>query len=252
MRTIIASGASLLSILTLRTAHRQEHGEAMTTSVPSTSSVSIDPATEVGMLALTVADLERSLSFYTEAIGLTLLDRGASSAALGVQGRPLLKLQEQPGATPWPRGGRSYTGLYHFAILMPTRADLGRWLYHWLQLGLPLPGQGDHLVSEALYLEDPDGHGIEVYRDRPRDEWTWSDGLVRMATDPVDLRGLLTEAERAGEGCPQGRVSDTSIFKSAILRRQKRSIMGSLDSISSRECRAPCSYPLVATITTSA
>ncbi len=90
---------------------------------------------------------------------------------------------------------------------MPTRADLGRWLRHWLELGLPLPGQGDHLVSEALYLSDPDENGIEIYRDRPRDEWTWADGKVRMGTGPVDIRGLLTDAEQAGEpwaGLPEG------------------------------------------------
>jgi catechol 2,3-dioxygenase len=82
---------------------------------------------------------------------------------------------------------------------------LGRWVRHWITLGLPL-GQGDHLVSEALYLEDPDGHGIEVYRDRPRSEWRWVNGQVQMATDPVDIRGLLAEADRAapGGGCPLG------------------------------------------------
>ena len=179
----------------------------MTAPAQHAPTASLDPATEVGLLALTVADLERSLAYYTEAIGLAVLQRDATGATLGVAGKPLLLLSEQPGATPWPRGGRSYTGLYHFAILVPARADLGRWLRHWLDSGLPLPGQGDHLVSEALYLEDPDGHGIEVYRDRPREEWTWSQGQVRMAADPVDIRGLLAEAERAGApwaGLPSG------------------------------------------------
>ncbi|MDQ2784558.1 MAG: VOC family protein, partial [Chloroflexota bacterium] len=97
-------------------------------------------------------------------------------------------------------------GLYHFAILVPTRADLGRWVRHWLELGLPL-GQGDHLVSEALYLSDPDENGIEVYRDRPRDEWHWANGQVLMGAGPVDIRGLLADAERANEpwtGLPAG------------------------------------------------
>jgi catechol 2,3-dioxygenase len=179
----------------------------MSTVAQHTPATTIDPATSVGMLALTVADLERSLLFYTEAIGLALLRREGVEATLGVAGRPLLSLTEQPGAQQWPRGGRSYTGLYHFAILMPTRADLGRWLRNWLDLGFPLPGQGDHYVSEALYLEDPDGHGIEVYRDRPRDQWQWSGGQVRMGTGPVDIRGLLTEAAGSGEawtGQPAG------------------------------------------------
>lgn len=179
----------------------------MSTIAQHTPATAIDPATGVGLLALTVSDLERSLLYYTEAIGLAVLRRDGNTATLGVADRPLLVLTAQPGAAEWPRGGRSYTGLYHFAILMPTRADLGRWLRNWLELGLPLPGQGDHIVSEALYLEDPDGHGIEVYRDRPREGWQWQNGQVRMGTGPVDIRGLLEEAARAGEpwtGQPSG------------------------------------------------
>jgi catechol 2,3-dioxygenase len=179
----------------------------MTDQQQQTRATAIHPATEVGALGLTVADLDRSLAFYTGPIGLRVLEQSDARATLGVLGNPVLNLQEQPGARPWPRGGRSYTGLYHFALLLPTRADLGRWLAHWLGSDMPMPGQGDHLVSEALYLEDPDGHGIEVYRDRPRDEWQWDDGRVRMAADPVDIRGLLQEAERSGEpwaGMPEG------------------------------------------------
>ncbi len=179
----------------------------MSTVAQHTPTTSIDPATEVGLLALTVADLARSLAYYTEAIGLAILAQDATSATLGIAGQPLLLLTAQADAAEWPRGGRSYTGLYHFAILVPTREDLGRWLQHWLALGLPLPGQGDHVVSEALYLEDPDGHGIEVYRDRPRDTWQWSAGQVRMGTGPVDIRGLLTEAANSDApwtGMPAG------------------------------------------------
>lgn len=179
----------------------------MTASAPQTSPTSIHPATQMGPLSLTVADLDRSLAYYTEAIGLQLLGHDDSGAVLGAGGTPLLHLVEQPGAAPWPRGGQSYTGLYHLAILLPTRADLGRWLRHWLELGYPVPGQGDHLVSEALYLEDPDGNGIEIYRDRPREGWDWQNGTVRMGTGPVDIRGLLTEAAQSGEpwtGMPAG------------------------------------------------
>jgi catechol 2,3-dioxygenase len=177
-----------------------------TSQATGSTSTAIHPATEVGFLSLTVADLARSVAFYTEAIGMTLLDQGNGTATLGVAGTPLLVVTERTGAQPWPREQRSHTGLYHFAILVPTRADLGRWVRHWLELGLPL-GQGDHLVSEALYLSDPDENGIEVYRDRPRDEWTWANGQVRMGTGPVDIRGLLADAERAGEpwaGLPAG------------------------------------------------
>ncbi|HWE60773.1 MAG TPA: VOC family protein [Chloroflexota bacterium] len=179
----------------------------MITPAPHTPAPSIDAATQPGLLSLTVADLARSLAFYTQAIGLTVLEQDAARATLGVAGTPLLLLTEQQGARPWPRDRASYTGLYHFAILLPERADLGRWLRHWLELGLPLPGQGDHLVSEALYLSDPDENGIEIYRDRPRSEWQWVQGQVRMAADPVDIQGLLAEAERAGEpwiGMPAG------------------------------------------------
>src|SRR5579884_412900 len=168
---------------------------------------SIHPATTVGSVFLSVADLGRSVAYYTDAVGMRLLAQNASTATLGVgEDRPLLQLSEVPDARPWPRGGRSYTGLYHFAILLPTRADLGMWARHWLSLGNPL-GHADHLVSEALYLEDPDGHGIEVYRDRPRGQWHWDEGRIRMGNAPIDLSGLVREAETGGQeftGLPGG------------------------------------------------
>ncbi len=173
----------------------------------ATASPALDPATRVGLLSLTVADLGRSVAFYSEAIGLSILERTERGATLGVAGAPLLLLTAHLGARPWPHDQYGYTGLYHVAVLLPTRAGLGRWLRHWLELGLPLPGQGDHLVSEALYLSDPDGNGIEMYRDWPRDEWRWVGGQVQMATDPVDIRGMLAEAERDGKswsGLPEG------------------------------------------------
>lgn len=172
--------------------------QAALAATPSPSA-SIDPATQMGVVALTVSDLDRSLAYYSEGIGFAVLEREGARATLGAGGVPLLLLTETPGARRFPHDRPSYTGLYHFAILVPTRADLGRWLRHWLETGHELPGQGDHLVSEALYLVDPDGHGIEIYRDRPRSEWTYSGGFVRMATDPVDLRGVLEEAAREGK-----------------------------------------------------
>lgn len=165
----------------------------------TSESTALDSATQVGLLSLAVANLERSVLFYRDALGFAVLERSASHATLGAGDAPLLLLTEEPGATPWPHDRQSYTGLYHFAILVPTRADLGRWLQHWLTLGFPVPGQGDHLVSEALYLSDPDGNGIEIYRDRPRSEWHWVNGTVQMAADPVDLRGLLEEAQRTDQ-----------------------------------------------------
>jgi catechol 2,3-dioxygenase len=179
----------------------------MSVQQPSQSTVSIHPATDVGLLSLTVADLERSLAFYTDLLGFEVLQRDGEGAILGAAGTPLLLLTEHVGAQPWPNDRYGYTGLYHFAILLPTRVDLGRWLRHWLEMGNPLPGQGDHLVSEALYLSDPDGNGIEIYRDRPRDMWSYVHGQIRMASDPVDIRGLLTDAQNAGQpwtGLPAG------------------------------------------------
>jgi len=170
----------------------------MTNIQQQPTALPIDAATTVGLVALTVSDLARSLTFYTQAIGLAVLAQDNSTATLGVGATPLLLLTEHTGAQPWPREGRSYTGLYHFAILVPTRADLGLWVRHWLELGLPL-GQGDHLVSEAMYISDPDENGIEIYWDRPRSAWRWANGRVQMASNPVDIQGLLAEAAHAGE-----------------------------------------------------
>jgi catechol 2,3-dioxygenase len=177
----------------------------MTVGQPHAPAVSIDPATSVGLVALTVADLDRSLRFYEGALGLARLRRAGPTAMLGAGGAPLLLLTERPGALPWMID--AMTGLYHLAVLLPTRADLGRWLRHYVTTDYPPPGQGDHIVSEALYLRDPDGHGVEVYADRPRSTWTWADGRVRMGGGPVDVRGLLAEGERAGgawAGLPAG------------------------------------------------
>jgi len=177
----------------------------MSTLESRVTTTSIDPATQVGVVALTVADLDRSVAFYTSAIGLAVLQRTGPDVALGAAGAPLLLLREQPGALPWMID--AMTGLYHFAILVPRRADLGRWLRHYLSSEYPPPGQGDHIVSEAFYLRDPDGHGIEVYADRPRETWHWVDGQIRMGAGPIDVRGLLAEAGNAHEawtGMPAG------------------------------------------------
>ncbi|HEX8995696.1 MAG TPA: VOC family protein [Ktedonobacterales bacterium] len=176
----------------------------MTMPEPRTRATSIDPATQIGMVSLTVANLERSLAYYTEALGFALLRREGQTAILGAGDAPLLTLIELPGARRWPVYA---TGLYHFAILVPTRLDLARSLIHLLQVGLPFPGQADHAVSEALYLTDPDGNGIEIYRDRPRAEWAWKNGIVHMVTEPLDVRAILGEAtEHPAEwtGLPAG------------------------------------------------
>jgi catechol 2,3-dioxygenase len=150
----------------------------------------ISPQTEMGAVHLTVADLGRSLEYYRAAIGLDVLEEGDGRASLGAGGRELLVLREEFGARP----AVGYTGLFHFALLLPERADLARWLAHAARDQVPLSGLSDHFVSEALYLFDPDGHGIEIYADRPRDVW---EGQVdmRMTTEHLDVQGLLGELD---------------------------------------------------------
>lgn len=160
------------------------------TSPKATNHQSIDTATQMGRVALTVADLARSVDYYTTRIGLQVLDQSAQHAALGVPGRELLWLQAQPGAKPFP--GRGFAGLYHYAVLLPSRAALGVELRHLAETKTPLSGASDHGVSEALYLSDPDGHGIEIYRDRPRNEWPRrADGELAMVVDPMDAQGVI-------------------------------------------------------------
>lgn len=159
----------------------------------------------IGRVDLSVADLGRSIDFYTNTIGLTVIDRSDSEVILGAGERPLLRLVELPGAKPSPRS----TGLYHFALLLPTRLDLARSLVHLDQTRAPLTGFADHAVSEAIYLSDPDGHGIEIYRDRPRDEWIYNNGTLKMGSDPIDVQGILGELPAQPEpwsGLPDGTI----------------------------------------------
>jgi catechol 2,3-dioxygenase len=165
----------------------------------------ISPFATMGPVHLTVADLERSLTYYGETVGLTVLSRTTGQVSLGAGERELLVLVEEPGAFP----GAGHTGLYHFALLVPQRADLAQWLAHAARERVSLTGLSDHYVSEALYLSDPDGHGIEIYWDRPREVW---EGLVaeRMTTLPLDVDSLLGELDgREPEqfaGLPHGTV----------------------------------------------
>ncbi|MBK8899997.1 MAG: VOC family protein [Anaerolineaceae bacterium] len=149
----------------------------------------IHPQTQIGLVTLTVSDLRRSLSFYTRNIGLKLLSQEDQAAVLGTAERPLLHLVEQPGAQHFP----NTTGLYHFALLLPSRVELARSLKHMIETETPLGGFSDHSVSEAIYLSDPDGNGIEIYRDRRRDEWPMLNGRLQMNTLPLDLQGLIGE-----------------------------------------------------------
>ncbi len=153
----------------------------------------------VGPVALRVASLPRSIDFYRRALGLRVHREAGRSAALGAGGDDLVLLEEQPDAA---RAGRT-TGLYHFALLLPSRRALAQQLWRLLQGGVRPQGVADHLVSEALYLADPDGNGIELYRDRPRADWLYDGDSIRMTTDPLDLDGLLAEI-----GPPAERLAD--------------------------------------------
>jgi catechol 2,3-dioxygenase len=163
-------------------------------------------ATRLGPVKLQVSNLARSIAYYESVIGLQTISRSDGMARLGARGDDsmLIGLREWPGASPVPR--RGLLGLYHFAILVPDRAVLGRFLRHITALGVHV-GMADHLVSEALYLTDPDGLGIEVYADRPRTSWKTSDRQIAMATDPLDAEGLMAAGgDAAFTGLPQGTV----------------------------------------------
>lgn len=167
----------------------------------------LDPATTVGPVVLTTRDRAALSAWYTRVLGLRELAADDRALVLGAaDGRPLLVLVEDRDARP---GGRRQPGLYHTAFLLPSRADLGRWLRHMAEIGVRIAGASDHLVSEATYLADPEGNGIEVYRDRPRGEWPMVEGRIHMDNAPFDLRGVVGEGDAAGgtwTGAPAGTV----------------------------------------------
>lgn len=160
-----------------------------------TATPSIDPQVRIGHVHLKVADLERALAFYRDVLGFELTQRFGSQAAFlsagGYHHHIGLNTWESSGGPPPPRGT---TGLYHAAILYPTRARLAEALRRVLAAGIELEGAADHGVSEAIYLRDPDGNGVELYWDRPREQWPRAaDGGVAMFTRPLDLENLLRE-----------------------------------------------------------
>jgi catechol 2,3-dioxygenase len=162
--------------------------------------------THIGAVELTVADLDRSLAYYRDQIGLAVLEQNGGRASLGVHGRTeLLSLVEEPGAGP----ADGYSGIYHFALLLPERRELARWLAHAARDRVQLTGLSDHYVSEAIYLRDPDHHGIEIYADRPRETWE-GQVMERMTTVPLNVDSLLAELDdppnESFDGLPAGTV----------------------------------------------
>lgn len=155
--------------------------------------MSIAAETHPGAVRLTVGNLQEQARFYEGTIGLTRLGEGDGLVRLGagVDGDALVELRDDAQASPRPPGT---SGLFHLAILLPDRTELGRALRRIAGAGWGLTGAADHLVSEALYLDDPEGNGIEIYRDRPREQWQHVDGELQMATLPLDLTAIAAEA----------------------------------------------------------
>lgn len=163
------------------------------------------PITYVSNVHLYVEDLNRSVEFYKKIMGFKVLESTSTKALLTADGKSALLTVEQPFGVIPKEPRRS--GLYHMAILLPSREELGKFLYHLILNGVR-PGSSDHHVSEALYFNDPDGNGIEVYRDREPEEWLWNAEHVHMVTDPLDAQGVLD----AGGGKPfAGLPADTKM-----------------------------------------
>jgi catechol 2,3-dioxygenase len=162
----------------------------------------VTPDWPLGSLELKVLDLDREIAFY-ERFGLTTLSADARSARMGVDGSPLLKLTALPGGKERPR---HTAGLYHFAILLPGEETVGGFLQRSLEERLPLTGTADHNVSQALYFDDAEGNGIEVYADRPRSEWQYPGGRLNIGTDHLDFERLLRIAAKPEKKFPAGTV----------------------------------------------
>src|SRR6201987_5213406 len=144
----------------------------------------------IGAVGMVVRDLDRITAYYRDVLGLTVQEHTRQVAILGVGGVALLELIHRPDALPDdPREA----GLYHTAFLMPTRADLARWIRHVARTRVPLTGASDHLVSEAFYLDDPEGNGVEIYSDRPAETWQWTGDDLSITTDPLDIDDILRE-----------------------------------------------------------
>ncbi|MCW1917282.1 VOC family protein [Rhodobacter sp. KR11] len=158
---------------------------------------------EIGHVALTVRDLPGMATFYESLLGLARLSSDNAVVRLGTGDQTLVELRGDKAAK--PNTGRE-AGLFHTAFLMPSRADLGAWLIHTAENRIALEGASDHLVSEAIYLSDPEGNGIEVYVDRPRVAWYGPDGQIKMATDGLDLNAVARSAKGPYRAAPKGLV----------------------------------------------
>jgi catechol 2,3-dioxygenase len=157
----------------------------------------------IGSLALNVRDLDRMAGYYRDMLGLEVIERTPTKAVLGAGGVGFLELDQHPDMKP---DDEREAGLYHTAFLMPTRADLARWILHAARTQVPVTGASDHTVSEAFYLDDPEGNGVEVYADRNPDGWVWTNDLVKITTDPLDIEAIVREVQPGAsyDGAPAG------------------------------------------------
>jgi catechol 2,3-dioxygenase len=153
----------------------------------------------IGAVGLVVRDLDRLTAYYRDTLGLTVLEKTPQSAMLGTGGVALLELIQRDDALP---DDSREAGLYHTAFLMPTRADLARWILHAAKSRVPISGAADHDVSEAIYLDDPEGNGVEVYADRPREMWRRDGQLILQKTDPLDIDAIVAEVDPATAAYP--------------------------------------------------
>jgi catechol 2,3-dioxygenase len=144
----------------------------------------------IGAVGLVTRDLDLLAGYYQSLLGLTVLERTPRLAKLGVSGITLIEIEHRPDAKP---DDQRTAGLYHTAFLMPTRADLARWILHVAKNRVPISGASDHDVSEAIYLDDPEGNGIEVYSDRPQEKWRRDGQAIFQKTDPLDIDAIVRE-----------------------------------------------------------
>lgn len=177
------------------------------TEVPmSALPFAVTTPTHVGRVGYRVRDADALAGWYRHVLGFQELSRDGGSLTLGAAGRPLLVLEEDRSATP---DDSRTAGLFHTAFLLPSRADLGRFINHAIAERIPVDGASDHIVSEALYLTDPEGNGVEIYTDRPKDGWRWDGGQVAMATERMDVPAVIAsipQGEGAWTGAPENTV----------------------------------------------
>ncbi|TFB19219.1 VOC family protein [Filobacillus milosensis] len=163
------------------------------------------PTKYIEQISLNVSDITRSKEFYINKLGMKLLNEEDHKATLSFDNQtPAVELVQPENVVPLDR---SKTGLFHVAFLVPSKTDLANVVYYLWKNQIPIQGASDHLVSEALYLQDPDGNGIEIYRDRPHEEWKWKNDHVVMDSVPLDVEGLLQERSETGwKGFPENTV----------------------------------------------